>query len=378
MPRPLRALVVLTAPPLPEGNAQGRCAVALIRGLRGHGIDVQAIAARALALDPGRGPGRSRGRDRPRHTAAPGLRTQLDRIRRPRGELRGEFAARVRELARAADVVHLDETEAAWCDEGIDVPSVVHVHYLVRHDQDLGAPWTKSFRHVAEYALAERAAARRHRHLVASSPVVAAGLHALAPGAEITLAPLSVDPRYYEPAPLDGPPVAGLVGAGFWPPTQTAIRRLVTHIWPRVLERVPEARLRVAGRSTSAIPDLHPGSGVELVGEVPSAAEFLRGLSLLLYPVPRGSGMKVKVLEALAAGVPVVTTRFGAEGIEPGAGVIVADDDDALVAAAVALLEDPARRRAAGDAARELFLQRYAPGPATEPLVRLYERMRRA
>ena len=152
----------------------------------------------------------------------------------------------------------------------------------------------------------------------------------------------------------------------------------MTHIWPRVLERVPEARLRVAGRSTSAIPDLHPGSGVELVGEVPSAAEFLRGLSLLLYPVPRGSGMKVKVLESLAAGVPVVTTRFGAEGIEPGAGVIVADDDDALVAAAVALLEDPARRRAAGDAARELFLQRYAPEPATEPLVRLYERMRRA
>ena len=58
--------------------------------------------------------------------------------------------------------------------------------------------------------------------------------------------------------------------------------------------------------------------------------------------------------------------------------MIVADDDDALVAAAVALLEDPDRRRAAGDAARELFLQRYAPEPATEPLVRLYERMRRA
>ena len=87
-------------------------------------------------------------------------------------------------------------------------------------------------------------------------------------------------------------------------------------------------------------PASHPGSGVEIVGEVPSAAEFLRGLSLLLYPVRRGSGMKVKVLESLAAGVPVVTTRFGAEGIEPGAGVIVAEDDEALVAAAVALLED--------------------------------------
>lgn len=377
MSRPLRALVVLTSPPLPEGNAQGRCAVALLRGLRAHGVDVQAIAARRSHSIPGEIPD-DLDVEIVRVSSPPrSLRTQLNRIRRPRGELRGEFSARVRQLALNADVVHLDETEAAWCDEGIDVPSVVHVHYLVRRDQDLGAPWTKGFRHVAEFALAERAAARRHRHLLASSPVVAQGLHALAPSAEITLAPLSLDPRYYEPAPLDGPPVAGIIGAGFWPPTQTAIRRL-TRVWPRVLERVPEARLRIAGRGTTAIPDLHPGPGVELMEEVPSAAEFLRGVSLLLYPVSRGSGMKVKVLEALASGVPVVTTRFGAEGIEPGAGVIIADDDEGLVAAAAELLEDADRRRAAGDAARELFLRRYAPEPATEPLVRLYERMTRA
>ncbi|MGH3072974.1 MAG: glycosyltransferase, partial [Gaiellaceae bacterium] len=345
--------------------------------LRAHGLDVRAVAAQRSHSIPGEVPADLDVEIVPVSPPPRSLRTQLDRIRRPRGELRGEFSARVRELARAADVIHLDETEASWCDEGLDVPSLVHVHHLVRLDQDLGAPWTKGFRRVAELALAERAAARRHRYLVASSPVVADRLRALAPGAEITLAPLSVDPRHYEPAPLDGPPVAGLLGAGFWPPTETAIRRLVARIWPRVLERAPDARLRIAGRGTTAIPDLRPGRSTELVGEVPSAADFLSGLSLLLYPVSRGSGMKVKVLEALAAGVPVVTTRFGAEGIEPGPGVIVADDDDALVAAAVGLLEDAERRRAAGRAARELFLGRYAPEPATEPLVRLYDRMAR-
>lgn len=375
MPRPLRALVVLTSPPLSEGNAQGRCAVALLRGLRAHGVDVSAVAARRAHSITGELPDDLDVEIVPVSPPPRSLRRQLDRVRRPRGELRGDFAARVRELAPDADVVHLDETEAAWCDESIDVPSVVHMHYLVRLDQDLGAPWTSSFRHVAEFALAERAAARRHRYLVASSPLVADGLRALSPRAEITLAPLSLDPRYYDPAPLDGPPVAGIIGAGFWPPTQTAIRRL-TRIWPRVIERVPAARLRIAGRRMSEIVG-QPGRGVELVGEVASAAEFFNGLSLLLYPVSRGSGMKVKVLEALAAGVPVVTTRFGAEGIDPGAGVTVADDDDALVAAAVALLEDAERRRAAGSAARELFLRRYAPEPATEPLVRLYERMTR-
>lgn len=377
MSRPLRALIVLTSAPLPEGTAQGRCALALLRGLRAHGVDVKAIAAHRPHSIPGEVPDDLDVEIVPVSAPPRSLRTQLNRIRRPRGELRGEFSARVRQLALNADVVHLDESEAAWCDEGIDLPSVVHVHYLVRRDQDLGAPWTKGFRHVAEFALAERAAVRRHRYLVASSPVVAEGLHAIAPSAQITLAPLSLDPRYYEPAPLDGPPVAGIVGASFWPPTQTAIRRL-TRIWPRVLERVPEARLRIAGRGTTAIPDLRPGRGVTLVGEVPSAAEFLRGLSLLLYPVSRGSGMKVKMLEALATGVPAVTTRFGAEGIEPSAGVIIADDDDALVAATAELLENADRRRAAGNAAREVFLRRYAPEPSTEPLVRLYERMTRA
>ena len=377
MSRPLRALVVLTSPPLPEGNAQGRCAVALLRGLRAHGVDVRAVAAHRWHSIPGEIPDDLDVEVIHVPAAPRSVRTQLNRVRRPRGELRGELSARVRQLALDADVVHLDESEAAWCDEGLDVPSLVHVHHLVRLDEDLGAPWTKGFRRVAEFALAERAAARRHLYLVASSPVVARGLQKLAPSAEITVAPLSVDPRYYEAAALDGPPVAGIVGEGSWPPTQTAIRRLV-RIWPRVLERVPSAVLRIAGRGTASIPELRPGSGVELVGEVPSAAQFLHGLSLLLYPVSRGSGMKVKVLEALACGVPVVTTRFGAEGIEPGAAVVVADDDEALVAAAAELLEHAGRRRAAGDSARELFLRRYAPEPATESLVRLYERMSRS
>jgi glycosyltransferase involved in cell wall biosynthesis len=85
--------------------------------------------------------------------------------------------------------------------------------------------------------------------------------------------------------------------------------------------------------------------------------------------------MKVKTLEAMASGVPVVTTAAGAEGIEPSDGVIVHEQPERLAAAAAELLGDAQARRERGAAARADFVHRYSPRPATEPLVELYRRM---
>jgi glycosyltransferase involved in cell wall biosynthesis len=105
------------------------------------------------------------------------------------------------------------------------------------------------------------------------------------------------------------------------------------------------------------------------------AGEFLRGLSLLLYPLERGSGMKVKVLEAIASGLPVVTTPAGAEGIEAGEGVVVESEPERLAAAAATILRDESERRERGAAARAAFERAYTPGPATAPIADLYNRM---
>src|SRR5207248_6316394 len=118
-----------------------------------------------------------------------------------------------------------------------------------------------------------------------------------------------------------------------------------------------------------------PGPGVRVLGEVQSGTKFLRGLSVLLFPLERGSGVKVKVLEAIASGVPVVTTPSGAEGIEPSEGVVVETEDAALAAAAARLLADPAERLARGAAARATFERTYAPAPAPAPLLDLYRRL---
>jgi glycosyltransferase involved in cell wall biosynthesis len=372
----MKVLVVLAQPPLPEGNAPGKCALALLRGLALHGVEVRAVAARQHFATAGPVPDDLQVEvlDVP---PPAGLRRQLARLQRPRDRLDGEFAARVRELARDVDVVHLEETETSWCDRGIDRPSVVHVHFRIRMDRPLGKPWRNEFRYVLEHAAAERLAARRHRYLLASSPVVAESLRRLALRAEVVVAPLALDPQYYPVGTPTGEPVAGLIGTAAWAPSGAAAHRLLDRIWPLVSRRVPDARLLVAGRGTLALGGPQAGAGVEILGEVASAPAFLRRLGLLLYPAPRGSGMKVKVLEAMACGVPVVTTRSGAEGIASCRGVLVAESDAELADLAIRLLHDADERRERGAAARETFLNHYVPAPATAPLVELYERMAR-
>jgi glycosyltransferase involved in cell wall biosynthesis len=377
----MRVLVVLPQPPLYEGGAPGRCSVALLRGLRGHGLDVFALSARRPLAPHERFlvNGATPPADLPVELVEVPLQerswsSRVEMIVRPNGYLsRGVFGARVQDLARDADLLHLEQLHSGWCDLGTSVPALVHVHHLLRLDSSFPPPWRREFFGFTTLRASERLIALRHRYLVASSTVVASTLKKLSLGREVVVAPLSLEPSRYSQAPLDGPPVAGVIGTATWPPTRSAIERLVSRVWPLVRRVMPEARLRIAGRATASLKV--EGDGVEVVGEVPSAPEFLRGLSLLLYPAPRGSGMKVKVLESIASGLPVVTTRFGTEGIDGGDGVVVEEDDAALAAAAVSLLRDAEERRQRGAAGRAAFHERYTPEVATAPLVDLYRRM---
>lgn len=372
----MRILLALAQLPVTEGGAAGRCAVGLLRGLRGHGLDVVAVAARHPSQSAFPDPAAEDRVDVVRVPASADWGARLGRLTRPRGQLsRTPFADRLRDVASTCDVLHLEEIENAWCDLGVHRPSVVHLQYLARLDAPWGPPWSPRFRFNAEATAAELAAARRHRHLIANSPRMAGELRRLAPRAEVVVVPLSLDPADYEQASLDGPPVAGVIGTATWAATGLATRRLVEHIWPRVRRESPEATLRVAGRGMADLVTSSSGGGVEVVGEVDSASSFLRGLSILLFPIDRGSGMKVKVLEALASGVPVVTTPVGAEGFEGVDGIVVESTEEGLAHAAVELLSDEGARRELGEQGRRAFLRRFAPLPATEPAVELYRRM---
>lgn len=349
----------------------------MLRGLAANGVEVEALAAHQFFSPEEAVPDDMRVEVLDvRGLEGRGLSAQLRRLYRPRGSLIGPFSQRVLERSRDVDVVHLEETETAWCDLGVTRPSSLNIHFRTLRDRRVPPPWRHEFRFMAEFATAEVVAARRHRFLVANSHRIADSLRRLNRKADVTVVPLALDPAGYSAASLDGPPVAGLIGSGDWPPTANAVHRLIERVWPAVRRAVPDATLRIAGRKTELLaPASGAADGVEFLGAVDSASDFLAGLSVLLYPVERGSGMKVKVLEALASGIPVVTTRDGAEGVDPTDGVLVRSTDEELATAAAELLRDGAARRDRGTAGRRTFVERYTPAPATAPLASLFSRM---
>ena len=160
-----------------------------------------------------------------------------------------------------------------------------------------------------------------------------------------------------------GEPVVGFIGSGGWPMTAAAAHRLVDRVWPLVRRELPNARLRVAGRRMDRL-GLRADDGVEIQGEVPSGAAFMRDVSVLLFPPLAGSGTKVKVLEALASGLPVVTNAIGTEGVADNDGVVVEEEDEALARAAVSILRDPEERRQRGAAGLEAFKEGHTPQAA--------------
>lgn len=305
-------------------------------------------------------------------------RVRADRLLRPNGWLaRGPYLERLRSLAAEADVVHFFDAQAAAALGEIDTPALAQIDFQTRRDRPIGAPWHEEGRIALDLLRAERRARRRARWLLANCEEVAVELAARAPRAHVAIGPIALDERYYDPLASLQAPVAGLIGSAFWPPTAKAVERLLTDVWPLVREQRPDARLLLAGfgMERATFPHLPDTPGVEWRGRVASATDFLRELGLLLYPLTSGSGAKVKVHEALALGLPVVTTPDGAEGLGGHGGVAVSTDDRALALATIDLISDPRVRRAAGAEAHATFLEHHKPATAVGPVLDLYEQM---
>lgn len=263
------------------------------------------------------------------------------------------------------DVLHLFGWGTAQLHRRL--PGVPAVHVAVD-------PWSvnranrggSTLRRLADLGQARRVAEHEARHypdvdrVVVVAPHDAETLRAEVPTARIVVITNGVDAG---PEPPDAgavaAPVLGFHGAFEARANVEAAELLVRDILPRVLADVPDATALLVGRDPP--PELRrlDGPRVTVTGAVPDVRPWLERMAVYVAPLTGGTGFKNKVIEAMAAGRPVVASSLALSGIGAASGTAVADDPTTAAAEIARLLTDPALRTRAGAAARRRVVREF-------------------
>jgi glycosyltransferase involved in cell wall biosynthesis len=194
----------------------------------------------------------------------------------------------------------------------------------------------------------------------------------LAPGfSELLVCPNGRDPDPSCPLPPAPSPTAAFVATLGWAPNVDAATWFGRQVWPEVLRRVPAARLLLVGRDPAPSVRALASSSVEVSGTVSDVLPYLAQARVAVAPLRSGGGTRLKILEALDAGRPVVATSVAVDGLEDliGRGVVVADDAAAMADAVTALLDDPDAATALGRTGHDAVVASHSWDAALAPLL---------
>jgi glycosyltransferase involved in cell wall biosynthesis len=199
-----------------------------------------------------------------------------------------------------------------------------------------------------------------------------------APDTPVAVVPNAVDLEYFAPSdtPVD---THTLIFSGTlnYRPNLDAARYFIDDIWPLVRDRYPDASLTLTGGNDGVDTRSLTRPGVRFLGEVPDIRPYVRGAAAVIVPIRIGGGTRLKVLEALAMGRPIVSTPVGCEGVavRDGEHLLIADDGPAFASNIFEVFENPALRDALGRAGRRLAEKRYSWDLAGERLQSLYRHL---
>lgn len=170
------------------------------------------------------------------------------------------------------------------------------------------------------------------------------------------VAPVGIAASEYQPQPFEGAMSIGFIGALDWMPNQQGLAWFMKHVWPHLRKKHPNLNFEIAGKNTPEWIQKWNGHGVKILGEVPDAQSFINRHALFVAPLFSGSGIKIKILEAMALQRAVLTTLIGLEGIPAvhGRHVLVANSAKEFVANAELCLNNPQTAIGLGQAARKL------------------------
>jgi len=286
-----------------------------------------------------------------------------------------------RECENGYDVLHLENFQ--WGSYlGLKMPrALASVHMLNLVDnRGTGFRSWRFFQSKLLFEYAERKTLRQFRHIRVLTEGLAKTVRAINRRAEVYVVPLAIDPAIYHVVDAAAASrVVGFIGTiAVGEINQRAVRRLITSIWPLVRLRVKDAQLLVAGRrAREALAPFLSEPGVMIWENVRDAAEFFQRCAVFAYPLTFGGGLKGKILETMAYGVPLVTTAEGIAGVDAVNGVhAFIEEDDALLAdRIVQLLQNPSLRRRMAQAARGLVEERYSPDPVISQVEAVYRKI---
>ncbi len=292
-----------------------------------------------------------------------------------------QYARRLRELLekQSFDVVHIGGIEMA---PYLDILTEARPHPLIVFDDlnceyllqkrafitDLRAPirWPAALYSLIQWQrlrVYEAQVCRRADRVLAVSEADAAKLRELGPGLKVAVVPNGVDTQAYLPVSVPSHPTELVfTGTMDFRPNVDAVLWFAAKVLPRIQAEIRDIHFVVVGqRPHRRLDVLRSNPAITLTGWVEDTRPYIARAAVYVAPLRIGGGTRLKLLEAMAMGKPVVATTLGAEGYPFTAGreLLLADTPADFASAVIELLRSPALRLDLGRAAREFVAQRY-------------------
>ncbi len=191
--------------------------------------------------------------------------------------------------------------------------------------------------------------------------------------------PYGVYPDAFTPSfEIGDKPTFYHIGSMNWMPNEEGIQWFIEECLDAVIAKTPDFVYHLAGRNMPEwLKELH-NPHVDVIGEVADAKTFVSNHNVAIVPLLSGSGIRIKIIESMALGKTVITTRVGAEGIlfEEDKNIIIAENKAKMVEAIRRINENPAMAVEIGKAARKLVEESYDNQKITERLLLFYEQIK--
>ncbi len=164
------------------------------------------------------------------------------------------------------------------------------------------------------------------------------------------------------------------LGSMNWRPNREGIKWFLDHVWPLVTKKNSQLGFYMAGKNIPPSLKQYQGDNIFIDGEVEDASTYMASRELMVVPLRSGGGMRVKIIEGMAAGKAIVSTSIGAEGINctHGENILLADTPSEMAEAIVHCFADKNRMESIGRAARDFAVKQHHPEPMMEKLINFY------